>query len=188
MSFTIGVERMAAVDADGSTPNAWRGGSFFWQSDRRSLGNGFGALPEERGVRRRQLHGFYTRAIAHDKAEVRGTYHMPKEHRRGLRFFAENPGHVRASVQEHADVEDYVRVVGKEFDGLRLAVFGDTETLLAEIADQAFLVVAHGEVDGDQVYLALEVTSIGAFILRTLVWRAFVLSAFVLRESRWGAT
>ena len=45
-------------------------------------------------------------------------------------------------------------MMGEELDSLRPAVFRDAELVLRQLAGQAFLVVAHREVDGDQIHSA----------------------------------
>src|SRR5271170_694323 len=90
---------------------------------------------------------------------------MAEEHCGSLRFFAENPGHARTGVEEDTDVENDVTVVGKELDGLWVAVFGDGETVLRKIADQSFFLVADGEIDGDEIDLTLEGVPLGRFVL-----------------------
>jgi hypothetical protein len=82
-----------------------------------------------------------------------------------LPFFAENPGHACTGVEEDTNVEHDVTVVSKELDGLRVAVLRDGETVLREIANEAFFVVADGEIDGDEIDLALEGVSLRRLVL-----------------------
>ena len=86
----------------------------------------------------------------------------------GLRLLAENPGHVGAGVQEHAHIQDDVAVVGKELDGLWATVFGEDELVFREVADEAFLVVAHGKVDRDEVNPAANDVFLAGFVLCVL--------------------
>jgi hypothetical protein len=56
-------------------------------------------------------------------------------------------------------------MVGEKLDGLRLAIFQNGEGTLAQIGDQTFLVVTHGEVNRNQVNLAFDRGGLFGFLL-----------------------
>ncbi len=127
------------------------------QPDGGSAGaDGISLLLQQRGIGSRHLDGFHTRGIAQNEAEIGRADHSLQEQRGRLRFFTEDPGHVGACIQQHANIEDHVTMVGKELDGLLPAIFVDPELALLQLAGQAFLVIADGEVHRDQIYLATD--------------------------------
>ncbi len=106
--------------------------------------------------------------VAHHESQVIRPDHTLQEHGGGVGFFVQHPGHVGSGIEQHADVENDVAVVGKELDGLLPAVFKDAEVILPKLAGQMLLLIANREVNGNQVNLAVKSSVLGAIAL----WRS----------------
>ena len=76
----------------------------------------------------------HTRVIAQDKAEIGGPDYMFHEHAGGGGLLVKNPGHTCAGIEQHANVEHHIAMVGKEFDGLLLPIFEHPEFSLVKLA------------------------------------------------------
>ena len=127
----------------------------FWQSNRRFTASQSSQLhPSGAQYPTSATEQFLPRGVAHNEAEVRGPHYVLQEQRRGLRSSPRIQDMFVPVSRSTPTLRITSLVVGKELDGLRLAVFRDAETLLRQIADQAFLVVADREVDGDQIHPA----------------------------------
>src|SRR5215470_13773642 len=111
---------------------------------------------QQLGIGSRNLDCLYARVIAENEAQVGWPHHMLQEGAGGCCLFVQNPGHFGAGIEQDADVQFHVSMVGKEFDGLLPTILEDVKFLLVELAGQVLLVIAHGEVERDQVNILLE--------------------------------
>src|SRR5262249_39122444 len=74
------------------------------------------------------------------------------------------------------NIEHHITVVGKELDGLLLAVFEHPELALLQLAGQLFLFVAHREIYRHQVHFAAKHVwrFVGGGVRWVLRWKTWV--------------
>src|ERR1700730_7452076 len=89
-----------------------------------------------------------------------------QERARGGGLLIQYPGHTCAGIEQHANVEDHIAVVSKEFNGLLLPIFEHTEFTLVKLAGYLLPVIAHAEVQGNQVDALLDNVLLAGLILR----------------------
>jgi len=75
----------------------------------------------------------------------------------GLALLVDHARLARAGVNQKAQGEWQIVLVGKEADSLLAAIFADREIVLAQVLHQSTIPVAHGGVDVDQARIHFEV-------------------------------
>src|ERR1700736_1376154 len=95
------------------------------------------------GIGSGNLDGVHTRVIAENETQISWPDDMPQESARGGGLLTQNPGHTCAGIEQHANVEHHIAVVGKEFNGLLLPIFEHTEFTLVKLAGYLLPVIAH---------------------------------------------